>query len=65
MAKLSVLRIALLRVESTFDFMNMGVVLCLPIMKFVLLSLSFKDPSNFKVTVQSVFLTELDLLSFL
>ena len=32
--------------------MNMGVVPCLPLTKFVLLSFSFNDMSNFKVTVR-------------
>ena len=33
-----------------FTFMNMGVVLCLPLTKLVPSSFSLEDPNNFKVT---------------
>ena len=35
-----------------FTFMNMGVVLCLPLTKLVPSSFSLEDPNNFKVTEQ-------------
>ena len=45
--------------------MNMGVVSCLPLTKFVLLSFSFNDMSNFKVTVRKyVSFNELCLVCF-
>ena len=33
-----------------FTFINMGVVLCLPLTKLVPSSFSLEDPNNFKVT---------------
>ena len=35
-----------------FTFMNMGVVLCLPLKKLVPSSFSLEDPNNVKVTAQ-------------